>query len=302
MKKIPRTHLVLFLVTLLSMLVAGLPDTVNLLEEPWKIYEGFPFALSLMVILLAHEFAHYFASRKHKTEATLPYFLPAPPILSPIGTFGAFIKMKSPITTRMALVDIGSSGPLAGFILSVIAVVVGLHYSTVIPLAEVKGFVIDLGDSLLFALLSQVVIGTVPDTYQLVLHPVAFAGWIGLFVTSLNLIPIGQLDGGHIAYAFLGQRHATVSRILVVLLLLIGIVGIIQVLPFAIPAVGFAKSVPNFWAGWTLWGGVMLALGLRHPPVIYWEVPLDRKRKIVGALALIIFIITFMPSPFTISE
>jgi membrane-associated protease RseP (regulator of RpoE activity) len=215
--------------------------------------------------------------------------------------------MISQIITRKALIDIGASGPIAGFILSVIASVVGLHYSTVLPLSQAEGFIIDLGDSLLFTLLSEIVIGKVPDAYQIMLHPVAFAGWIGLFVTSLNLIPIGQLDGGHISYAFLGKYHAILSRILVVFLLLMGLVGLVQALPVTLAqpidaAVLLAKSAPHFWVGWMLWGVIMLALGLKHPPVIYWEVPLDRKRRYAGVLALVIFILTFTPSPFTFAD
>ena len=279
MKKFPSLHLVLFILTFLSMLVAGalFQKGVDIFNEPGKILEGLPFALTLMVILLSHELSHYFTSKKHHTKATLPYFIPAPSL---IGTFGAFIKMKSPIITRKALIDIGASGPIAGFILSVIAAIVGLHYSSVVSVAETSGG-LRLGDSILFSLLTRVVIGTPPDSYDILLHPVAFAGWIGLFVTSLNLIPIGQLDGGHIAYAFLRERHRVLSIVLVVTLLVLGLF---------------------FWEMWAVWGALMIVLGLRHPPVIYWEVPLDRKRKIAGALAFIIFIITFMPSPFTILD
>ncbi|MCL4476412.1 MAG: site-2 protease family protein [Nitrospirae bacterium] len=279
MKKFPSLHLVLFILTFLSMLVAGalFQKGVDIFNEPRKILEGLPFALTLMVILLSHELSHYFTSKKHHTKATLPYFIPAPSL---IGTFGAFIKMKSPIITRKALIDIGASGPIAGFILSVIAAIVGLHYSSVVSVAETSGG-LRLGDSILFSLLTRVVIGTPPDSCDILLHPVAFAGWIGLFVTSLNLIPIGQLDGGHIAYAFLRERHRVLSIVLVVTLLVLGLF---------------------FWEMWAVWGALMIVLGLRHPPVIYWEVPLDRKRKIAGALAFIIFIITFMPSPFTILD
>ncbi len=276
MKKFPTLHLVLFIVTFFTMLVAGalLQKGINILREPRRIVEGLPFALTLMAILLSHELSHYFASKKHHTRTTLPYFIPAPSL---IGTFGAFIKMKSPIATRKALIDIGASGPLAGFLLSVIAAVVGLSYSSIVPVSETKGG-LGLGDSILFSLLSRLVVGTPPASSDILLHPVAFAGWIGLFVTSLNLIPIGQLDGGHIAYAFLGERHRILSVTLVITLLILGLLS---------------------WEMWALWGALMIVLGLRHPPVIYWEVPLDRKRRIMGFLALLIFIVTFMPSPFT---
>jgi membrane-associated protease RseP (regulator of RpoE activity) len=230
-----------------------------------------------MAILLSHELSHYFASKKHHTKATLPYFIPAPSL---IGTFGAFIKMKSPIVTRKALIDIGAAGPFAGFLLSVIAVIVGLRYSSVVHVADSES-ILSLGDSLLFSLLSRLVMGVPPASHEILLHPVAFAGWIGLFVTSLNLIPIGQLDGGHIAYAFLGERHKFISVILVGTLLLLGFLS---------------------WEGWAFWGAVMIVLGLKHPPVIYWEVPLDRTRKVMGMFALIMFILTFIPSPFRILQ
>jgi membrane-associated protease RseP (regulator of RpoE activity) len=279
MRKFPTLHIVLFILTFLSMLAAGalLQKGVDIFSEPWRIVEGLPFALTLMVILLSHELSHYFASKKHHTKATLPYFIPAPSL---VGTFGAFIKMKSPIITRKALIDIGASGPIAGFLLSVIAAIVGLRHSSVVPTTEMKGG-LSLGDSILFSLLSRLVLGTPPASYDILLHPVAFAGWIGLFVTSLNLIPIGQLDGGHIAYAFLRERHRILSIVLVIMLLILGFV---------------------FWEMWALWGALMIVLGLSHPPVIHWEVPLDRKRKVVGVLAFIIFILTFMPSPFNIVE
>ncbi len=279
MKQFPFLHLVLFILTFLSMLVAGalFQKGVDIFHEPGRIVEGLPFALTLMGILLSHELSHYFTSRRHHTKATLPYFIPAPSV---IGTFGAFIKMKSPIITRKALIDIGASGPIAGFVLSVIAAVAGLHYSSVVPVSETAGG-LRLGDSILFSLLTRVVIGTPPDAYDILLHPVAFAGWIGLFVTSLNLIPIGQLDGGHIAYAFLRERHRVLSIALVVILLILGLF---------------------FWEIWAVWGALMVVLGLRHPPVIYWEVPLDRKRRFIGAVTLVIFVITFMPSPFTILD
>ncbi len=277
MKRFPFLHLVLFILTFLSTTIAGalFQKGVDIFKEPWRIYEGLPFSLTLMMILLSHELSHYFASRRHHTKATLPYFIPAPSL---IGTFGAFIKMKSPIVTRKALIDIGASGPIAGFILSVAACVVGLTFSSIVLVKDSEG-ALGLGDSLLFSLLSRIILGTPPESYEILLHPVAFAGWMGLFVTSLNLIPIGQLDGGHIAYAFLGERHRFISITLVVVLLLLGLFS---------------------WEGWAFWGAVMIVLGLKHPPVIYWE-PLDKRRRITGSLALLIFIITFIPSPFKLS-
>ncbi|MBF0505520.1 MAG: site-2 protease family protein [Nitrospirae bacterium] len=283
-RRIPYVHIGLFILTFLSTLSAGaLQQGINIIKSPGRIVEGLPFAGTLMTILLCHELSHYIASRKNHTVATLPYFIPAPSIF---GTFGAFIKMKSPIITRKALVDIGASGPIAGFIVSVVACVIGLSISKVIPLAQGGEGTLSLGDSILFSLLSRMVLGVTPEHYDVLLHPVAFAGWIGLFITSLNLIPIGQLDGGHIAYAILGERQHYVSRCLVVLLAVLGLSSLL----------GFSG-----WEGWLIWAVLMLVLGIKHPPVLHWESPLDPKRRAVGLLALVIFIITFTPSPFKIS-
>ena len=283
MKKPPYLHIVLFLLTCLSTLAAGaLQQGINIINSPGRIIEGLPFAGTLMTILLCHELSHYYASKKNRTEATLPYFIPAPSIF---GTFGAFIKMKSPIITRKALIDIGASGPIAGFIISVAACLIGLNFSKVIPLTQGEGG-LSLGDSILFSFLSRIVLGPTPEHYDILLHPVAFAGWIGLFVTSLNLLPIGQLDGGHIAYAMLGERHRLVSQILVTVLAVLGLSSLL----------GFSG-----WEGWLVWAMLMLILGIGHPPVLYWESPLDPGRTVIGLLSLAIFIVTFIPSPFKVS-
>jgi membrane-associated protease RseP (regulator of RpoE activity) len=276
MKNIPFLHIILFLLTLLSTLFVGAMQTgADLLKEPGEIYRGLPFAVSLMIILLTHELSHYFASKIHGVKATLPYFIPAPTI---IGTFGAFIKMKSPIVTRKALIDIGASGPIAGFIVSVAAAIIGLHASEIVPVSQAKG-ALNLGDSLLFSFLSRTVMGATPADTEIMLNPVAFAGWIGLFVTSINLIPVGQLDGGHIAFAFLGEKHTRLSFILVLMMSLLGLF---------------------LWEGWLVWALLLLVLGLRHPPVVYWEDILDGRRRVTGFVALLILILTFIPVPFKI--
>lgn len=270
-------HILLFIITFLTTLLAGALQTgVNIIEEPEKFHKGFPFAFTLMSILLAHELSHYIASRKHNVQATLPYFIPAPTL---IGTFGAFIKMKSPVTTRKALLDIGISGPLAGFVISVIVSAVGLSLSRVVPIQETKE-ALSLGDSLLFSTLSQLILDYQSGSQDVLLHPVAFAGWIGFFVTSLNLLPIGQLDGGHIAYALFGDRHAYLSKVIIPILFLLGIF---------------------LWIGWAIWAILLLILGLKHPPVSYSEIPLDSTRRFLGWLGFIIFFITFIPVPFKIS-
>jgi len=270
------THVVLFVFTCLSTLVAGaLMEGAVPWREPAAIVKGIPFSLTLMLILLTHEMGHYTMSRRHGTPATLPYFIPAP---SFIGTFGAVIKMRPPIMTRRALLDIGATGPLAGLVVAVAAVLIGLPLSDVRPLGMLPEGSITLGDSLLFKFLALLSLGIDPSKAEIVLHPVAFAGWIGLFITSLNLIPIGQLDGGHIVYALFPEYHRIVSRLAIPVLLVMGLVA---------------------WPGWALWGVLMLILGTRHPPVEVPHVELDPLRTRIGWVSLAVFFLTFTPTPFS---
>jgi len=271
--KLTRTHVLLFIATFITTLLAGaLLNGVIPWEQPEKIYLGLPFSLTLILILLTHELSHYFMSRRHNVSATLPYFIPAPSI---IGTFGAVIKMKPPIPDRRSLIDIGASGPIAGFIVAVIASVIGLSLSEAKPTGELQGG-LAFGTSILFDFLSKIVLHVDPEKYDILLHPIAFAGWIGLLVTSLNLLPIGQLDGGHITYALLGEKHEWISKGMIPVLIGLGLL---------------------FWLGWIVWAIIMIFLGYRHPPVMYPWIQLDRKRKIVGWIALAIFILTFTPAP-----
>jgi membrane-associated protease RseP (regulator of RpoE activity) len=276
MKKKPFINIILFLLTFASTMVVGaLHQGVNILSDPAMIFKGLPFSLSLLGILLVHEFSHYLMSRKHGVESSLPYFIPAPTLF---GTLGAFITMRSRITTRNALMDIGSSGPIAGFLVSIVASVAGLYFSEV-QVVNRPGEMIVLGDSLLFLTLTKIVVGSVPAGSDIYLHPVAFAGWIGFFVTSLNLIPVGQLDGGHIAYAILGERHEKLSRVLIGVLVVLGLFT---------------------FEGWLVWAVLLFFLGAKHPPILLPDLPLDPKRKAVGLASLIIFILTFIPVPVSI--
>lgn len=272
-RKIPPVNLMLFIITLLSTLVAGtLQQGINPLDHPWHLWKGIPFSFTLLLILGCHEFGHYFMSKKHHVDVTLPYFIPAP---SFIGTFGAFIKMKSPIMDRRVLLDIGAAGPLAGIIVAIPVLFAGLALSEVVP--EAAGSGIRLGTSILFSFINWIVHGSMPENTSLVLHPIAFSGWIGLLVTSLNLIPVGQLDGGHIAYAVLGFRQRSVAKVIMVILLVLGIAG---------------------WSGWLVWAVLLYFMGLNHPPVVYDQIPLDRKRKVTGWITLAVFVLTFTPVPF----
>jgi membrane-associated protease RseP (regulator of RpoE activity) len=271
-RRLPILHLVLFLATLLATLAAGtLQQGINPLESPASLWRGVPFSLTLLMILGAHEFGHYFVARRHHIEVTLPYFIPAP---SFIGTFGAFIRMKSPIMDRRILLDVGVAGPVAGMLVAVPVLLVGLSLSHVVPEASGEG--IKLGSSLLFWLFSLIIHGPMPDGMDLVLHPVAFSGWIGLLVTSLNLLPVGQLDGGHVAYAVLGTRQHVVAMVVVALLLVLGITG---------------------WTGWLVWVVILFFMGIHHPPVVYDWIPLDGRRRAIGWGVLALFAATFTPVP-----
>lgn len=269
----------MFILTFCTILVAGAFHAgADFIKDPVSIFKGLPFAVALIGILLSHELAHYFASRIHGIRATLPLFIPAPPPII-FGTFGAFIKMKSPILSRKALIDIGASGPIAGFIISSIATVTGLNFSEVVPVKGVDGGLY-LGSSLLFSFLSNAIHGPIPEGHDVFLHPVAFAGWIGFFITSLNLIPIGQLDGGHIAFALLRRKHRAFSLILLVGLILMGTL---------------------YWPGWLMWALLLVILGIQHPPIIHEEVRLDGKRIFLGITCFLIFVITFTPLPISIT-
>ncbi len=287
-------HLLLFLLTTLTTLIVGahielnyahdLPvfdwDSIsaflaNVLHHPSVLVLGIPFSFTLLGILLTHELGHYFTCRHYGIRATYPYFIPAPTL---IGTLGAFIRIKSPIVTRRSLFDVGISGPLAGFIVALPALAVAVLYSrTAAPLTPPDS--IALGNPLTVILLTKLLRPGI-NPAEVVLHPVGCAAWIGLFATALNLLPAGQLDGGHILYAVLGDRHRLISRGLFVALVPLGIFC---------------------WAGWMVWAAILLVLGLRHPVVVVPSDPLDRNRKLLAILAALILVLTFIPTPFAIT-
>lgn len=274
----------LFLLTCFTTLWAGAYQAYNgpvrgpvnfLLSDPGRIWQGLPFAGALLFILTTHELGHYVLSKVHGVPASLPLFIPGPPHF--IGTFGAIIRIRGPILDRRALFDIGVAGPLAGFIVAVVALIVGLHLSTVVERTATPG--LHLGEPLLLQFLAWLVIGPISPESDIVLHPIGFAAWFGLFVTSLNLLPIGQLDGGHVAYALWGRRQRTMAFIFVPILIVLGFVG---------------------WPGWFLWAVMAGLFGLGHPPVMDPHVPLGRSRTIVGWITLAVFVSTFVPVPFSV--
>lgn len=278
-RRIPLIHLVLFALTFCTTTMAGAFQAgADPLRDWHAIAVGLPFAVTLLSILLVHELGHYTLARRHGVEATLPYFIPGLPFF--IGTFGAFIRMKSSPPTRRALFDVGAAGPWAGLLVAIPAVLVGLHLSEVQPLGlHADGLV--LGDSLLFSFLSRLALGTTPSDATIVLHPVALAGWFGLFVTCLNLLPVGQLDGGHVTYALFGRGHRWISRLFLLVVAFLGMLG---------------------WEGWFVWIVFLMVIGIDHPPTWDTTTPLRGYRRVAAWLTVAAFILTFIPEPLTMAE
>ena len=275
---VTKIHAVLFFLTIISTLIAGsIMQGGDPFSNPIDITKGIPFSITLMLILGCHEFGHYYYALKHNVDATLPYFLPAPPYIFIIGTFGAFIKIKSPIYKKDALLQIGAAGPIAGFIIAVPALVIGLLLSDVIEINNQYNGII-LGDSLLMKIFTYIIFPDLGNGYDILLHPVAFAGWIGLLVTMLNLLPVGQLDGGHIAYAMLGNKQGLVGWITLGALFLLSFLSL----------------------NWLVWGLLIFFLmrSAKHPPIHDILTPLSNKNKNIGYLCLLIFILCFIPTPF----
>jgi membrane-associated protease RseP (regulator of RpoE activity) len=288
---IPPLNTALFLLTLLTTTMAGAymagADLTLLhpLASLVGLASGLSFSIPLMLILLCHEMGHYVTARRNRVDATLPYFIPAPfPSFFIIGTFGAFIKMKSLPPSRRVMFDIGAAGPWAGVLVAIPTVIIGLMLSTVTPLNRSMGG-LELGNSLLFLGLARVVLHVNPNAVNVNMSPVAFAGWLGLFVTTLNLLPVGQLDGGHVVYALFGRRHRTISRLFV-----LGCV-LMVVVPYIFGM--------EFWWGWLLWAAILLFLGLGHPVTTDADTPLDPGRRIAAWATVALFVLTFCPVPAT---
>ena len=239
------------------------------------LLSGFWYSGTSLAILGCHELGHYFACRYYDVDASLPFFLPVPTLF---GTLGAFIKIKEPIPGKQVLFDIGIAGPIAGFLVAVPALFLGIAMSHVVQVPP--DFVgVELGEPLLFKLASKLLWGTIPDGYSLNMHPMAFAAWFGLLVTALNLFPVGQLDGGHISYAVLGRRSTHLTF-------------------FTISA---AIVLAFFSSSLVLWTGLMVIMlfmfGPRHPRVFDEHVPLDRTRLVLALFAVVMFVLCFTPSP-----
>ena len=285
-------HALLFAAVLITTTLSGAVIADALPSDPrnWRLDTllgafpaGLSFSLPLLAILLCHELGHYLTARRYQLNVSPPYFIPGLPAPWGIGTFGAFIRLRTIVNDRRQLLDVGAAGPIAGFLVALPILWIGLAYSHAITDAPVTGMVVPwaggvmpLGDSVVTWLLRRLVRG---DAATLMLHPVAFAGWFGMFVTMLNLLPMAQLDGGHIVFAATTRWHQRIARGFWVVVMLLG----------------------WFWIGWLLWGFIVLVVSrgqLRHPPVLDAYRPLPRSRRWVLWASLLLFLLTFAPAPF----
>jgi len=265
----PKINLGLFIVTCFTTFLTGW-----LQNGTWQ--SGVWYSFGIISILTAHEMGHYLMCRKYGIRATLPFFIPFPPFINPFGTMGAVIKMEALIPSRKALFDVAAAGPIAGLVLTIPAIYFGVKMSDIVDVSGTQSpGIIYLGESLLYAQLSNLAIGTLPEGKDVLLHPLAYAGWAGLFVTALNLLPIGQLDGGHIIYAMLGKKHKRVALIGLVL---------------------FGALVINY-PGWIVLFLLLIWFGYKHPPTLD-DRDIDQKRKLIGIITIIIFFLSFTPEPF----
>jgi membrane-associated protease RseP (regulator of RpoE activity) len=283
-------NVILFLLTLVFTMVIGVQYHISyhaislpagsgffdfIWHHPTAWLWGFSYSFSLLGILLVHELGHFFACRFHRIEATLPFFIPAPTL---IGTFGAFIKIKSPFSSKKALFDVGLAGPLAGFLVALPIIFIGISNSRIVQ-KETLQTGMALGEPLIFKLIAWLVFGPVAGQQDILVHPMAFAGWFGLLATAFNLFPIGQLDGGHILYAIVGKKSYYAGVASIVFILVLGI---------------------KYWSGWLFWALIVTLIGLRHPPIFENE-KIDLKRKILAAIALLIFLVSFTPAPLALA-
>ena len=283
-------NVLLFIITVFSTFFVGISLSLNYkyaevvaqnsqvlldlekIKDPQIILLSITYAAVLIAILLGHELGHFLTCRYYKINATLPYFIPAPTM---IGTLGAFIKIKSPITRKQQLFDIGVAGPLTGFFLSVPALIYGLSLSKLIPpFPSEQGLI--LGEPLLLKIMEGIIFKNVPPDYSIFLHPVAFAGWVGILITSFNLFPVGQLDGGHVSYALFGTRSRSIARFFLGVFVAMGVF---------------------FWVGWFIWAFIILFLGLSHPRVLDEAAHLSPRRKFIAYVIILIFILSFIPDP-----
>jgi len=250
----------------------------RLLHDPSFLLDGLPFSVTLLTILMAHEMGHYIAARYYYVDATLPFFLPAPTL---IGTFGAFIRIRSAIVSKRILFDIGVAGPLAGFAVLLLPLIAGVSMSKVVHGIGSRGELV-FGTPLILRFFEWIMFPGV-STSDIYLHPVARGAWVGLLATALNLLPIGQLDGGHVLYAFLGEKTRVWSRFAVGILASLGLYQLFT-------------SAYKMGYMWLFWAAFLLIFGMRHPTIVDPS-PVGRTRTWLGVVALILFILSFTAAP-----
>jgi membrane-associated protease RseP (regulator of RpoE activity) len=303
-------HIGLFTVTVITTIIAGAFWTTGR-SGPYEISflaNGLIYSAAIIFVISCHEFGHYFAARYHSVDATLPFYIPFPPI--PIflnfGTMGAVIKTRSPIYTKKAMFDIGVAGPLAGFVACLIVLVIGfltlppvdyllaIHPDYFSPNYGKGGLEIIFGDTLLFSFMKMIFVHHgqfMPPMSEVYHYPLLCVGWFGLFITAMNMIPVGQLDGGHIGYTMFGEKkHYIIAVISLVILFIIGTIGLLD--NFLDWNLGFG------WVGWLLWSIILLfVIKPKHPPIPD-DSELDTTRKVLGIISFIILVISFSPTPF----
>jgi membrane-associated protease RseP (regulator of RpoE activity) len=309
----PVFHLILFLTTFVTTVIAG-TEWITGTMGPYDLESlaiGLPYSLSALFILATHEFGHFFAAKYHKVKATLPFFIPIPPIAGffNFGTMGAVIKTKSEIPTNKAMFDIGVAGPIAGFIASILVLVYGfsnlpsidyllaIHPDYLSPEYGKDTVSLQFGNNILFVILQNLFTSPsdfVPPMTEVYHYPYLMTGWFGLLITAMNMIPVGQLDGGHIIYSMFGSKiQEAVASVSLISLVILGVSGILD---------GFLELNIGFgWTGWLFWSLILfLIIKVKHPPVRYFA-PLDFKRRIIGYFSLLILIVSFAPTPFLVS-
>lgn len=309
----PLFHLLLFAITLITTIFAG-TEWITGTMGPYNLETlsiGIPYSLSALFILGTHEFGHYFAAKFHKVKATLPYFIPIPPIAGFLnfGTMGAVIKTRSEIPTNRAMFDIGVAGPIAGFIASLIVLIYGfthlppveyilsIHPDYFSPEYGTNALSFEFGNNILYLVLQNIFTSSsdfIPPMTEMYHYPYLMTGWFGLLITAMNMIPVGQLDGGHVVYSMFGAKvQEAVASISLIVLLIIGSFGLLDLL--------FGLNFGFGWTGWLFWCLILyLIIKVKHPPVRYFA-PLNKTRLILGYFSLFILFVSFAPTPFSIS-
>ena len=306
-------HLSLFVISIITTIIAGM-EWISPTPGPYTLEEltkAIPYSFSILFIIGVHEFGHYFAARYHKVDTTFPYFIPFPPIAGFLnfGTMGAVIRKRSAVLNNKAMFDIGVAGPITGFIAAIMILIYGYthlpgveYLLTIHPdyLSATHGedaISLQFGSTIIIEVFHWIFNSPdlfIPPMSEIYHYPYLTAGWLGLFITAMNMIPVGQLDGGHVVYSMFGtKKHEALASISMIALIVLGIFGALD----TFLNLGFQFG----WTGWLFWALILnFVIKVKHPTVMHFE-PLDRKRMILGYISLVILIISFSPNPFIVS-